>query len=370
MAPRPRWWHTLQESRRQACLAIDFYNRPSEKRSYLDFVVHMHLAWQFLLHASFERDKIDYLYRDAKGRVQKTKDGDKKTWDLQRCVEETFAAGDPARLNIEFFIGLRNKIEHRYQDSFILATGGRAHALVINYETELVARFGDGASLAHELRFPLFVQSLTPAGMEEQKRLRKKLPRAAKAYMTKFEAKIDTAVKDSERYEYRVALTPVKGPRTDADLAVTFVREDELTPAERAAMTSDGKTGKVLVAEKQRDVLYKDELLPKQIIAEVDAQLPFKFHSGHFIQLWKKLGVRPKPGEPKTKTDTRYCVYNPLYDNYVYRKPYVERIIQEVGTREKFKAVFGKEPEMKVTALADRAAGKPDAAAESAPRPA
>src|SRR5687768_2732777 len=98
MAPRPRWWHMLQESRRQACLAIDFYNRPGDKRSYLDFVVHMHIAWQYLLHASFERDKIDYLYRDGRGRVQKTKDGDKKTWDLQRCVEETFDAADPARL--------------------------------------------------------------------------------------------------------------------------------------------------------------------------------------------------------------------------------------------------------------------------------
>ncbi len=31
MAPRPKWHHTMQEARRQACLAIDFYNRPGDR---------------------------------------------------------------------------------------------------------------------------------------------------------------------------------------------------------------------------------------------------------------------------------------------------------------------------------------------------
>jgi hypothetical protein len=43
MAPRPQWHHTMQEARRQACLAVDFYNRPGDRRSYLDFVVHMQM---------------------------------------------------------------------------------------------------------------------------------------------------------------------------------------------------------------------------------------------------------------------------------------------------------------------------------------
>jgi hypothetical protein len=33
-----------------------------------------------------------------------------------------------SRLNIEFFIGLRNTIEHRFQDAFIVSTAAHAHA--------------------------------------------------------------------------------------------------------------------------------------------------------------------------------------------------------------------------------------------------
>jgi hypothetical protein len=45
------------------CLAVRLYNDPSESRSFEGFIVHMHLAWLYLLHAEFLRDGIDYRYR-------------------------------------------------------------------------------------------------------------------------------------------------------------------------------------------------------------------------------------------------------------------------------------------------------------------
>ena len=119
---------------------------------------------------------MNYIYRNARGHALKTKDDDKKFWDLENCVKERFPDNHPGRANIEFFIGLRNKVEHRYQDALLVATAGMAHAYVINYESELVTQFGAEHSLAEELRFPIFVQSLTPEGIEEQRRLRKRLP--------------------------------------------------------------------------------------------------------------------------------------------------------------------------------------------------
>jgi hypothetical protein len=48
--PRPpAWRHTLDEARRQALVAVDFYNRPGDRRSFTDFIVHIHLAWQNLM---------------------------------------------------------------------------------------------------------------------------------------------------------------------------------------------------------------------------------------------------------------------------------------------------------------------------------
>jgi hypothetical protein len=349
MPSRPRWSRTLQESRRQACQAVDFYNRSGDKRSYLDFVVHMHLAWQYILHALFERDRVDFLYRDSKGKVLRTSDGDKKSWDLQRCLEYAFPNNDPVRKNVEFFVGLRNKIEHRYQDALIIATRARAHALVINYETAIVAWFGERESLSGELRFPLFVQSLTPAGVEEQRQLRRKLPAAARTYITRFDASLEQITRDSERYEFRILMTPLKGPASQADLAVTFVRAADLSPEERAQIDAAGRAGRVVVAEKERDVFYKDEMLPGQVIAAVNERVPYGFTMANFVSLWKRWGVRPETGaKVKSKTDSRYCVYSAPHQNYVYRPAFVERIIREVGTADKFDAVFGKLPQPKI----------------------
>ncbi|BEH03097.1 hypothetical protein brsh051_23780 [Brooklawnia propionicigenes] len=149
MARPPAWKHTLEEARRQALVAIDFYNRPGDRRSFADFIVHIHLAWQNLMHADRMRRKVEIFYRenDKRRTFKRNPDDSKKTWDLSQCLKHEFKDNDPIRKNIEFFIGLRNHVEHRYQDSVLVATAAEAHACIINFESELVRRFGPGASL-------------------------------------------------------------------------------------------------------------------------------------------------------------------------------------------------------------------------------
>ena len=240
----------MQEARRQACLAIDFYNRPGDRRSYLDFVVHMHLARQNLLHADRVRRHEPLFYRAKNGRYDKNPDGTRKTWDLSQCLKHEYTDADPIRQNIMFFIGLRNKIEHRFQDAFMATTGPHAHAYVINFEAELVNRFGTKFSLADELRFPVFVQALTPAGVEAHNKVRKRLPISARNYITEFEANLDPAVAGSEKFVYRVQLTPIKGPKTDADMAVTFVSQKEPDRV-RGRGPQEGRQGRHRVRQRE-----------------------------------------------------------------------------------------------------------------------
>lgn len=42
------------------------YNDPAETRAFEAFVVHMHLAWLYLLHAEFLRDGTDFRYWDKR----------------------------------------------------------------------------------------------------------------------------------------------------------------------------------------------------------------------------------------------------------------------------------------------------------------
>jgi hypothetical protein len=50
----------LDASTAEACLAVRLYNDPAETRSFEGFVVHMHLAWLYLLHAVLARDDVDF----------------------------------------------------------------------------------------------------------------------------------------------------------------------------------------------------------------------------------------------------------------------------------------------------------------------
>lgn len=352
MPPRPHWHHTMQEARRQACLAIDFYNRPGDRRSYLDYVVHMHLAWQNLLHADRMRRKEPIFFREKNGRYVKNLDGTRKTWDLSECLKREFTDADPVRQNVAFFIGLRNKIEHRFQDAFMATTGPHAHAYTINFEAELVKRFGKPYSLADELRFPVFVQALTPEGVDAHNRARKKLPVAARNYISRFEANLDPAVAGSEKFVYRVQLTPIKGPKTNADMAVTFVSQGDLSDAEVEELKKDGKAGTVFVTEKQREVGLLDKMLPKAAAEAVEDQIPFEFRTNHFARTWKRLKVRPdgKSKHPE-KTQAHYCVYVEAIKQHVYTPAYVQKLIELLSTEDGYTKTVGTAPRRKVTEL-------------------
>src|SRR5664279_4081640 len=155
-----KWRHTLNESRRLAIKAVDEYN--SSAGHYADFIGTMVRAWLYLLQAEFQRDKTDDRYWDRDGKLVRLKGGEHKRWDVTECVQNAYPQNnDPVRLNLELFILLRNKVEHRFEAALKEIAGGKAHALVINYERRLAAVFGADQSLGSELRLPIFVESIT-----------------------------------------------------------------------------------------------------------------------------------------------------------------------------------------------------------------
>lgn len=332
----------MQEARRQACVAVEFYNRAGERASFYDFVVHMHLAWQNLLQADLEQRGQNIFHKKPNGHYDRTSDGEKRSWDLTYCLKREFPDGDPLRANVELFIGLRHKIEHRFQEAFIIETAPHAHALVINFETELVRRFGQDASLGDKLRFPVFIHSLTPDGFKKQRALRKKLPVSARNYITEFEANLDPAVQEDERFMYRVMMTPIKGPKSDADAALRFVRMDDMSAEDQRAMIDSA--GRAVVIEKMRDVALKDEMLPKTAAAAVEALIPFKFNVSDFTKMRQALQVGPGPknvGRLKN-SHADLCVEIRSTKQWVYSKKFVKKLADQLRTENQYQLTLGK----------------------------
>ena len=348
MARPKRHWPMVEASRDEASLAVRLYNDPTEVRSFEGFVIHMHLAWLYLLHAQFTRDDVDYRYwqRDTPSRLERV-DGEPKRWELAKSVRERWTdVRDPVRANIEFFIRLRNRVEHRYakeQQALAAAVTGQAQALLLNYEKELTDQFGMTSSLATRLRFPVFVGSFTTEGEKALLQLRKRLPAPLRKFLAEYHANLDSAVSDDPRYEFRLRVLQELAPKDPDALAIQYTRYDDLNEEERTAVERLGRKGNVIVRERVRNVAGADELSPMQVVKAVQARIPYRFTTDDFQRAWKTLKVRPatKSSQP-ARTDEKYSTYYKRTRDYGYKPAYVEKLVRECSTATGYRKLTGK----------------------------
>ena len=110
-------------------------------------------------------------------------------------------------------------------------------------------------------------------------------------------------------------------------------------------MIEAGRTGSVVIRDRQVEVVSKNKIRPKRVAEQVETQVPFRFSIHEHTQMWRRLCVRPPAGAAKPhNTDARYCVYDEAYGGYVYTAAWVRRIVTEIGTVESYRAFFGHEP--------------------------
>lgn len=340
---RANWWHMLQGSKKEALLAVDLYNRPGADRRLEAFVVHMQIAWTYLIHAKFQRDKTDYWYRDVTTKRRIRIDGDFKTWELAKCIKHVFPNQEhPVRRNVEFFIGFRNKIEHRYETVLESVVAGKCQSLIMNYERLLTGTFGTDESLADRLRFPVFLSSLSDEAVDALKETYKRLPRRLSSYVDEYDGMLADEVRSDYRYDFRVLLIPQTGPKTKADAVMRFVRLEEL-PEEQRGQLDEVRT---IVRDREVPVSNFDRRRPGAVCAEVSETLGVRFMaSSEHVRAWKYYRVRPNRGTANHKrTDSRYCVWDDAHDDYVYTAAWIRKLTTELADPERFLEVIGHHP--------------------------
>jgi uncharacterized protein DUF3644 len=347
------WRVMLEAAREEALLAVDLYNQPRRPRRLEGFLVHMHIAWLYLLQAEFNRDHIDFHYRLDNGRFERI-DGEPKAWDLARCAQERWVQSGPVRKNLELSIALRNKVEHRFAEAITLATSGYAQALLLNFEEEVTSAFDPKFSLGEQLRFPIFVGAITGIGAARLEELRESLPKTTRDFLARFEADLDSSITSDQRYEFRMHLVPKLGPRMAADRALTFVRETDLTEEQKTVLKDLGRTGSVVVREQVRQVSGAGLMLPGAATTRIQERIPFRFKIHHFVLAYRKVQCRPKVGDPRPeRTDERHCFYNEPHKDYLYTPAFVAKVVRETSTAGRFSKFLGVEAHPK-TATTER----------------
>lgn len=336
MAPRPRWWHQLQASKNEAILAIDLYNRSGKERQLEAFIVHMSLAWLRLFQSKIEKDGGDLYVRTRNNRRIKEKNGDWRMKPLSALIEQLLAPNDPRKANLEFFTELRHRVEHRYERDIAALVAGKTQAHLLNYENLLVEWFGENESVASELRFPLFVSSITDDAVKAVKEVAKRVPKAVRAWVHDYDTALDPNIAADQSFDFRIYLIPQTGPKTAADAAMTFVRLEDLNDEQREVMDR----AQTIIREKKIPVSNLDRLKPGEVRAKVDAALGRAFTMSHHTNAWRHYGVRPPTGDPNPEaTRADFCVWDSTFRQHVYTQSWVDFLIRELSDAAKFEEV-------------------------------
>jgi len=325
---------TLEASIDAALLAVEVYNKPRTSFRSEGFICLMIMAWLRLLHAYFNNTIGDRYYYKKKGKYEIV-DGERKAWELSTCIKRYGSLPLPVDKNLEFFIGLRNKIEHRHigKREIDVLIFGECQALLYNYENLLVTLFGKQYAINEALVYSLqFSHLRTPQQEKANKAALSRDLADIASYVEKFRSSLDEDVYNSQEYSIKLLQIPKISNTNRADAAIEFVRWDDLSEQDRAAYEQIAviiKDKKVMV-----NVANVRRLKPSEVVAKVNGHLAGnRLTQNLHVVLYKLFSIRPPNGsEDPFETNTEFCLYDETHNDYVYEDAWVEFLVHFLQT--------------------------------------
>lgn len=332
------WKMQLQKATEAACLAVEIHNKPLVTFRSGGYIVLMNIAWTALMHTIFFRWGIQPFYRekDRPDRYAKI-DGDFKGWELSTCLTTFY--GDEAsavKENLNLFIGLRNKIEHRTLPALDLTIFGECQAMLLNFEDMLFQQFGPEYALSDSLALALQFSHLRDSEQTLAiRKLHEPLAADIAEYINSFRSGLSDDIRSSLAFSYRVYLIPkIANRESHSDMAVEFVRYDPDDPEEMKKydkITAMIKPAVVQVANQGRlkagDICLAVEPVVRELYGE-DARFSASYHH---VGAWRLYNIRPpKDASDPTKTNPKYCHYDEAHRDYVYTDAWKTLLIHEL----------------------------------------
>jgi len=321
----------VTKARDAAVLAIDIYNRPITLFRSEGYIVMMIIAWTALLHAFFESKKVDYFYKDT------IIDGDKKAWELNFCLKEVKnLITDAEKKNIEFFIQLRNKIEHRYVPELDINIFGECQALLLNFEALLIKQFGNYYALSSSLSLPLqTTASKNDAQIKTMHQFQKKHYEELRQYIDNFKRGLKEEILSDNKYCFRAYLIEVPANNINtADYSLKVVKYDPNNPQAYAGL----KKCIELIKEKRIPVANQGKFRPSDVCAILNERLGKKITMDMHTRAWKCYKAR-KSGRQPEGCNPEFCQYDVVHKDYVYTDKWVEYLVRKLKNTKEFERV-------------------------------
>ena len=274
----------LKKSKEAALAAVQIFNNPTISFKAESYIVLMVIAWTYLLHAYFRGKKIEYRYHEIQGsrkKYDRTKKGDYKYWELERCLNERQSPIDNNTANnLRFLIGLRHEIEHQMTTRIDEILSSRFQACCLNYNNYIKKLFGENNGIESHLSFSLQFSTIS---MEQKELLEDhhELPPNIKGYINDFDLKLTEEEFSSPQYAYRILFVPKTANRKgQADRVIEFVTSD-------SPMAVALNKEYAVIKE-----MEKTKYLPGQIVDKMKAEGFPNFSMHNHTLLWQELDAK------------------------------------------------------------------------------
>ena len=332
----------VQKARESALLGVETYNRPTATFRSGAYIVLMVIAWTSLFHAIFLRKRLKPFYRKKNSTRYEKIDGEPKRWELKECLQQYYKNGNPAaRKNLDFFIGLRNKIEHRSLAQLDPEIFGECQAMLLNFESLLTSEFGDRYAIRGGLTFALQLSKVSPKGQSTQvAKLQSRDFRAIKQYVDTFRSSLSTELQSDLAYSFKVYLVPKIGNQAAKDaVAVEWIKYDPSKPEEMKQYE------KVVAMIKPKEVQIANLgfLKATQVTNEVEKRLGKRFTQYDHKLCYEHFQIRPPGGAADPSAcNAQFCVYDALHRDYCYKPEWVDFLSEKLADAGIFATIFAK----------------------------
>lgn len=326
----------LESSIDSSLLAVEVYNKPRTTFRVEAYISLMVMAWTRLFHAHFNNTIGDkYFYKNANGRY-KLVEGQRKAWELTECIKKYGVLSEPVKKNLEFFIKLRNKIEHRNisRKEVDVLIFGECQSLLFNYETLLIDIFGSEYAINEALVYSLQFSQIRQSGQTQANKsaLSKDISEIL-SYVERYRSSLSDNVFDSQEYSIKLIQVPKIANASRAEAAIEFVRWSELDSEDRSRY----EQLTVIVKDKavKIEAANVGKLKPSKVVEKVNAQLVGQsITRNDHSALWRLFGVRPEQGvDDPFETNTNFCHFDEVHNDYVYQESWVEFIVNLMLSR-------------------------------------
>ena len=322
-----------------ALLAVEIYNKPRTPFRVENYITNMIMAWTKVFHAHFQNTIGEKYFYKKKGSTRYILvDGERKAWELTTCMKKISTLSPSVKANLEFFIKLRNKIEHRHinKDEIGTIIFGECQSLLNNFESFVIECFGEEYALNESLAFALQFSTLRTS--QQRKASKKSLAKEVKElkdFIRKYRESLDDSTFNSQEFSIKLISVPKISNTSRNDLAVEFVNWNTVKDVDK------DKYSKLLAIIKEKHVI-KEVINPGRLKAgEVVEMVKTKSSVSNFNHFDHKclccvFSIRPYQRDKETdpfNTNSEYCHYDEAHDDYLYQEIWAEYIIDLIDNK-------------------------------------